>query len=668
MAKVALTTHNLLRKYALLVFIFSFLIYANSIRNGYNLDDKNVTVTNPQRPDNPRVAKGIAGIPEIFTSRYVVTDSHSFDYRPVAVSTFAIEYEFFGSNPHVSHFFNVLIYAFTCAFLFFMLSKLLSAYSVVLPLLITLLFTVHPVHTEVVNNIKCRDELLSFLFGLVSLYFFLQVAAPGEKKWRPVLKFIFFLVLALLCKKTAVLFIGLMLLVAWFFTDIPLKKAARYVLLLVGAYLLFVVFKKAMLPPGPEIRAYTFYENPLYFEHGVLNRIHAALFTTGYYLRLLLVPYPLCFYYGYDAVSREGWGEVLAWSSLVAHGLLVFYALRKIKQKDVLSFGILVYLLGLAPFANLLTPAMGILGERFIYFSSLGFCIAAACLLIKLAGGDLLSLRGGLKNMDPVLKRTSVVLLLLFSVMVFARNTKWKDLLTLSENDVKHFENSYMIQAFVANNLYAQMINMPPGAKQEAAGRARSHIGKAAEILRKGLEQHGEDHVSMSTLGVLYSDLLDQPDEAIVLFKKVLQKVPAYEAARINLVHCYELKNMTDTAIVLYEELAAGGTKNPKVYLRLHDLYVKKGDYQKALASDKKGQEKFPQDIQVTLNLGNAHMLLADTLMGLAYFEKAAALAPADPDLQMRVAAVFHSAGKMQKANEYQMKAKQVRGSADARR
>lgn len=643
------------------IFIFAFLLYANSIRNGFSIDDRHVTVTTPEHPDNPRVARGLRGIPEIFSTRYIQDDVGNFEYRPIPLATFAIEYQFFGSNAHMNHFFNVLIYACTAVLLFLVLGRLLAGYSVVLPLLATLLFVVHPVHTEVVNNIKSRDELLSFFFGMLSLYFFLDMHRHA-KKWVPVAKMVFFLLLALLCKKSAALFIVMIALSAIFFRQANTKKIIFLVGGMLFGYFLYAIFTRIMLhDAAPVSRQYTFYENPLYFEHGIGGRVSMALFTTGYYARLLFVPYPLCFYYGYNAVPVEGMGFLWMGVSLIFHGWLLYYAIKRIRRKEIVSFFILVYLAGFAPFANLGLPAVGILAERFIYFSSMGFCLLAAYFLMKYTGQDLASGKQDTKHIRPALKRISVFILLVFSVMVVARNTSWKDLATLSLNDVKHFEHSYQVQAFAANALQAQAVTSPQQSKRQLYAReARVHFVAAAAILREGLETHPQDYISRNTLGNIYTDFLREPDLAMPLYKEVLREHPQFEPARLGLVHCYELKSKFDTAIVMYQSMQRDGMNDKKVFLGLHDLYMKKENYAAALATDQQAVERYPHDVQLILATGNAYMNLNDTLNGLLWFEKAVAETPDDAGLLQQVARVYELAGRPGRAREYERKARQA--------
>ena len=147
------------------IFIFAFLLYGNTISNKYALDDDFVVL------NNKIVHQGLKGIPHIFTSRYTDIKGGTFGYRPVTKASLAIEYQFFGENPHLSHFINVLLYALTGMFLFYLLRKFLKSYSFHLPFIITLLFMAHPIHTEVVASIKNREEIFSFLGGLIFLHF-----------------------------------------------------------------------------------------------------------------------------------------------------------------------------------------------------------------------------------------------------------------------------------------------------------------------------------------------------------------------------------------------------------------------------------------------------------------------------------------------------------------
>ena len=150
-------------RYALFLGILSFCVYANTLQNDYALDDW------PIVQYNQIVNKGLSGIPEILVTPYWYGNLKNLaeidEYRPLSLVSFAIEYQLFPGNPLPAHLINVLLFAFCVVLLFKALNHLLSEKSPTMAFITALLFSLHPIHTEVVANIKSRDELLCFLFN-----------------------------------------------------------------------------------------------------------------------------------------------------------------------------------------------------------------------------------------------------------------------------------------------------------------------------------------------------------------------------------------------------------------------------------------------------------------------------------------------------------------------
>ena len=201
--------------YWILALTLAFLLYGNTIRNGYSLDDTYVV------QNNPKVQKGFAGIPEIFTSRYVDEEGNSFGYRPVAMATFAIEYGLWGEDPQVSHLINVLIYAMVLLMLFLILRKIFKTTHVLFLVCIVLLFAAHPIHTEVVASLKNRETLMSFLFSLCSLALFLKWL-DSRRIW-PVIAGVLTFMLAFLSKQDAVTFAAVIPLALYYRSSEPIR-------------------------------------------------------------------------------------------------------------------------------------------------------------------------------------------------------------------------------------------------------------------------------------------------------------------------------------------------------------------------------------------------------------------------------------------------------------
>jgi len=160
---VAVDKSSSFKKYYYLLGLLTFFLFANSIGNDYNLDDNLVT------RGNELTSQGFSAIKEIFTSNYY-SDAmgYAFGYRPIVHLSFAIENRLFGEKPGVGHFINVLLFAFSVVLFFKLIVKWVGEKNILFAGIVAVLFAVHPIHTEVVDSLKNRDELLAFLFVIWS--------------------------------------------------------------------------------------------------------------------------------------------------------------------------------------------------------------------------------------------------------------------------------------------------------------------------------------------------------------------------------------------------------------------------------------------------------------------------------------------------------------------
>ncbi len=642
------------RQVLFVIFVFTFLIYGNSLKNNYALDDNYVTVTTPGRPNNPRIEKGIKGIPEIFKTHYVEDGVQSFEYRPIVLTTFAIEYQFFGSNPHVSHFISVLLYAFTGMLLFTILAKFFKDYTIIFPLLITFLFIIHPIHTEVVDNIKGRDELLSFLFGLLALHFYLKGVEFSNKIKRYIFISFLFLLCGLLCKQTTFLFIALIPLSIYFFSGATIKKTLAAVLILFLAKICVSLLEDILVTHPQTIREFAFFENPLFFEPYFFTRLPVACYTAGYYLKLLIFPYPLSCYYGYNVIPMVGWSALTVWFALLFYVFIGVYSLIKFPKKTILSFGILVFLVGIFPFANLREPVVGIVAERFVYFASLGFCIMAAYLLLILFKIDVRDkLKFKISNLSSSFKLALIGIFLVYAYLTVARNSKWKNELVLFKNDIVHFQNSCNLNYLLGNKLYGLNYNTQNGAQKiELINECKLHYKKAIELMQKGIQKYPQDFTTFNNIGMIYMKIFDDAPAAWPYFKQAVALNPKERMIQFNMALCYEKRNLPDSAILFYQKLITENTNYVLVYLNLHEIYFKKQAFIQAITCNRKGILQIPNYTKLYINLGNAFMFNKDTLNAVTQYINAVNCEPANTALRSKMKDFLISLGQKEKADK----------------
>jgi tetratricopeptide (TPR) repeat protein len=185
---------------SLAVFAFALLLYIGSMGNGYNLDDELVT------RNHRLTAQGISAIPDIFSSFYYEDAmNYKYEYRPVVLTSFALEHSLFGESPKTGHVINLLLYALMGVLLLHLLQQVFKSYSPWVALGATLLFVAHPLHTEVVCSLKNRDELLALLFSLLSLRAARQFVQTN--RWLPLLWTSVLFALAYMSKQSALVFL-----------------------------------------------------------------------------------------------------------------------------------------------------------------------------------------------------------------------------------------------------------------------------------------------------------------------------------------------------------------------------------------------------------------------------------------------------------------------------
>ncbi|MBM4086233.1 MAG: hypothetical protein FJ272_15725, partial [Planctomycetes bacterium] len=103
-------------------------------------------------------------------------------YKPVALCSFAVDYGLWGHEPWGYHLTNVMLHCVSGILLWALGRRLmlgpLAAFSA------ALIFAVHPVHTEALDWVKNRAELLPTGFGLIALLGFIQCWPPDGRGER----------------------------------------------------------------------------------------------------------------------------------------------------------------------------------------------------------------------------------------------------------------------------------------------------------------------------------------------------------------------------------------------------------------------------------------------------------------------------------------------------
>ncbi|NLJ07642.1 MAG: tetratricopeptide repeat protein [Sphingobacteriales bacterium] len=563
-----------------LITLIAFLFYGNSIPNKYSLDD--IYVAN-----NQQVKKGFKALPEIITGLYASHEMQqgqtvSFGYRPVVKATFAIEYGLFGQNPHISHFINILLYIITIWLIYRLFQILFGHLHPLFPLIACLLFLAHPTHTEVVTSLKNRDELLSFLLSLVTLNLMRKWSVKGN-----LLNFaggFLVFIIALLSKISALAFVAIIPLVLWFIPGVNRKKLIYIVVALAVAFLMVKFLPKLYLPH--RIRPKLLVENPMIYM-SFFERIPTAFYILLFYLKLIFLPFPLRFYYGYGMIPVVNWGHPLVWLSVIIHIGLIYLAMVNFKKRSWISIGIFIYLFAISMYTNLVQIVMGIVADRFLYSPSLGFSIVLTGLIFIIARTlpEKLSLQ---KNAALRIFAVSFLLIGAGMVKTIARNNDWKSVDTLIKHDIVHLENSAR-----ANFMYGDLM-----IKEVMRAYQQGKMTQAREMLQDGIAhlEHAIDifpdyFLAYNLLGQAYYKFYLDIEKAKKYFLKSIEIEPNFADAYSNYAFmCFKEKNFAEAE--KYYLTAIKLLPHNKTYMQdLANVYRESGETEKLEALLKKMSE-----------------------------------------------------------------------------
>ena len=623
-------------------FIMALLLYGNTVRNKWALDDELVT-------HNDVSKLGLKAIPKIFSTYYMATKGNvgeqSADYRPVVKLTFALESQLWGSErAGLSHFINILIYFFISILLFFLLKKLFKNYNILFPFLITVIFMAHPVHTEVVASLKNRDEMLAFLCGLGGMHYILQYVETKRSR------FLIYTLLVFLTgyfSKTSILpFLAIYPLVLWFFTDVRPKKIATIIISVLAVALVAHFLPRMFLPHISRVNSYI--ENPLYFEKDLFLRLGTALSSLLFYLRILVFPYPLIYYYGYDMIPLTGLFNIRVFLSLVLYSGLLLIALRKLREKHVLSFAILFYLIFISMYSNFLVPVPGIVAERFVFEASVGFSIALVWLIFMIFRTDPKSLTIEFTERFLIIA-VILVLVLPSTYYTIKRNKNWSSLFDLYASDIGHQERSAKSNIQIAGHMMSLVYKAKPDDQDMYR---QSFTPNILKFFKKGLDIYPKNYEALNDLGSVYLNFAMMPDSALIFLRQAVALDPGKQPAWVNMGLAYRKLHQVDSAMYCYQKVLQINPDEVKAVFKMADLYADQGNFPKAIKMNEEVMKKFPEMDAPYLNIGNYYIQHHDTATAVNYWEQAAQKNPGY-EICMKLSQLYRMRRDMEKANYF---------------
>jgi len=559
---------------ALAVFAFAGLLYINTLGHGYVLDDDLVC------NKNGFVQDGFSGLSKIFTHSwyYGFTGIADRYYRPMMLASFAIENSMFGNEPSTYHAMNIFYYALGCAWLFLVMRLLFKDKPYWFPLTIALLFAAHPLHTEVVANIKSRDEIFAFLGLLGVTYGLIKYNRKNNVGYFIVALMSYFF--AILSKEAALAILGIVPLVLYFFTNNSLQKIATHTAAFGLLAAIYFGIRMSIIDPNPN--PFETIDNSLFAIDGRGTQLSTAIGMLGKYLGLLFFPHPLSFDYSYNQIPAIGWGNWKVWTSLLAYGGLIYLAIKGLKEKHPISFGIFLFGITFAITSNIVFLIGATFAERFMFIPLLGFCIVITYLIYEY----LPKFTG---NNQQLLFGITGVILLLYSFKTFTRNPVWESDETLFETGIQSAPNSSRTQSFYGVMHYRKAM------ASKNANEKKQLLNTSVEYLKKSIQTYPGFTETYQHLAATY-EAQNQNQLAFQTYRDALKTNSDYYPAMTNMgILFYKMKNFPQAISNLQNALNFAPT-NATTLRALGLAYKDSGQFTLAVEQFKKAAESQPNN------------------------------------------------------------------------
>jgi tetratricopeptide (TPR) repeat protein len=605
-----------------------FILYANTLNHEYAFDDF------PTIYGNRITMMGFAGIPTLLKTAfwYGLDGKNDWLYRPLSMVMFATEWGLAPNKPALSHWVNVSIYALTGFCLFRFLFDLLSNFNVLIPLSISVLWLAHPIHTEVVANIKSRDELMCFLFSILYLHQILKYVTHKRIVNIIIACVCFFL--SLMSKESGITILAATPLMLWCFTSASIKSNLFATLITLIPAGLYIFIRSLVLTSQLNLgETIPLIDNSLVGAQGnfALEK-GTAFYILGRYLLLLFFPHPMSSDYSFNAIPLVNFSNPIALVALLLHIAAGIYAITILPKRSPIAFGILFYLATLSVVANVLFLTRSTMADRFLYMPSLGFCLLTVMLIAQISKLKIEKVNfGSVNHLLQFNKTFTYVITALFvlgTLKTWSRNTDWKNDTTIFSADVEHEPNSSRLRFLYGNHMIQDVKQKKVGPEQTDA-----YYAIAETQLKKCIEIHPDYFEAYFGLGDLYVQR-NNMQQAMMYYKTVVERLPNLALGYNNLGNMYFKMQQYDSAIIVLQKAIILLPDYADAYNNLGSAFFGKGDYDNAIKHYTKTIELSPTYVDAWKNLGSSYGSKKEYDKSIEAFNQALALSPNDADIK----------------------------------
>jgi len=574
----------------LLLASLTFLLYWDLTNHQFINVDDNVYVV-----DNSYVKSGL----NQESVRWALTTTKAEFWHPLTWLSYMLDTQLFGVNPGGYLFTNLVLHVLNSLLLFFILRTMTGAS--LQSAFVAALFAIHPLHVESVAWIAERKDVLSTMFWMLTMGFYIgYVKRPGFLRYLLVL---ITFVLGLMAKPMLVtLPFVLLLMDAWPLNRLNYQTSPKGQ---ISSFLRLAAEKIPFLTISAAASAMALVAqkrsgglvSPDHYP--VFDRIANAIVSYIGYIGKMIWPKSLAVFYPFP----KDFSAMLVAGSLLALIFISVLAIRWARQYPFFIFGWLWYVGTMFPVIGLVKIGDFGMADRYTYIPLTG-------LFIIIAWG-IPEIFKNYRFKKNILSTAALITLISFSFVTFSQVRYWTNSMTLFQHALRVTENNFFAH-FALGHAYAKLgrsdlsianfkeavrINPNIATFHNDLGRAlatRGRFKEAVQALKDAIDikpDFPEAHFNMANLLVVkqkYYKAIYHFSEAIRLCPSAIagqgQIVDRNLVSYEKLVSSLQSQGKIDQEIRRYLDVL---TKNPGDYDTLRKLaiaYSIKGDFDEALA------------------------------------------------------------------------------------
>jgi tetratricopeptide (TPR) repeat protein len=552
--------------------VITAIVLFNTVNNGWvNWDDHAYVL------DNPRV-KSLSA--ESISNMFTIDKPEVGNYHPFTMLSLGMNYASSGTDATGYHITNLLLHLLN-VLLVFQLVRLLSG-NLIIAFITATLFGIHPMHLESVAWISERKDVLYtffFLAGLISYIRFIRQKGKMRSVYYVVC--LLLLLFSLLSKAQAMTFPVILLLVDYLLQRNNWKK-----LLLEKVPFFILCFVFALIAMQQQQADHGMTDT---LEIPFIESFFVGCYGTVMYLLKTIFPFQLSAYHPYPTLPDEG----ILWyfyASIIPVLGLCWLLLKVVKSNRTLFFGIVFFLVSIAPVAQVLPMGSAVIADRYTYIAYIG--------LFFILGHAFVYLHTNYEKYRNAVISSFAGFVIILSGITIVRTQVWENGKTLWTDVIEKYPDDFFA------------------------------YGKRGEyyLTQKQFEPALED------------------------YNKSIELNPRYASAYINRGRAHQQLGNFEDALFDFGEALRFGYKDPRVYLNRGVALLMLDNNSQALVSFTRYIKAVPKDATGYMNRGVVHRRLQNYDAAIADYTTAIRIKPNNAGLYFNRGNAYSSARNMELA------------------